>query len=39
MYKRRVDKAYKGYCKKKGLIISRQFETFAEEQLKYYSEV
>ena len=27
-------KAYKEYCKKKGLVISRQFEIFAEEQLK-----
>lgn len=26
--------AYKEYCKKKGLVISRQFEIFAEEQLK-----
>jgi antitoxin component of RelBE/YafQ-DinJ toxin-antitoxin module len=25
---------YKEYCKKKGLVISRQFEIFAEEQLK-----
>jgi len=25
---------YKEYCKKKGLIISRQFEIFAEEELK-----
>ena len=27
-------KAYKEFCKKKGLIISRQFEIFAEEELK-----
>ena len=26
--------AYKEHCKKKGLVISRQFEIFAEEQLK-----
>jgi len=26
--------AYKELCKKKGLIISRQFEIFAEEELK-----
>lgn len=26
--------AYKEYCKKKGLVISRQFEIFAEKQLK-----
>ena len=26
--------AYKEYCKKKGLVISRQVEIFAEEQLK-----
>lgn len=26
--------AYKELCKKKGLIISRQFEIFAEEKLK-----
>ena len=25
---------YKGYCKNKGLIISRQFEIFAEKELK-----
>jgi len=25
---------YKEYCKKKGIIISRQFEIFAEEELK-----
>ena len=25
---------YKEYCKKKGLVISRQFEIFVEEQLK-----
>ena len=25
---------YKEYCKKKGLIISRQFEIFVEEELK-----
>jgi len=25
---------YKEYCKNKGLVISRQFEIFAEEQLK-----
>jgi antitoxin component of RelBE/YafQ-DinJ toxin-antitoxin module len=25
---------YKELCKKKGLIISRQFEIFAEEELK-----
>lgn len=26
--------SYKKYCKKKGLVISRQFEIFAEQQLK-----
>ena len=26
--------AYKAYCKKKGLVISRQFEIFAENELK-----
>jgi hypothetical protein len=26
--------AYKEYCKKKGLVISRQFEIFVEEELK-----
>lgn len=26
--------AYKEYCKKKGLIVSRQFEIMIEEQLK-----
>ena len=26
--------AYKEYCKKKGLVISRQFEIFVEQQLK-----
>jgi len=26
-------KAYKNYCKKKGLIISRQFEIFIENEL------
>jgi hypothetical protein len=26
--------AYKEYCKDKGLIISRQFEIFVEEELK-----
>lgn len=25
---------YKEYCKEKGLIISRQFEIFVEEELK-----
>ena len=29
-----VYNSYKEYCKKKGLVISRQFEIFAEEQLK-----
>jgi len=27
-------KAYKEYCKQKGLIISRQFEIFVEEELE-----
>jgi len=27
-------KAYKEYCKKKGLIISRQFEIFIESELE-----
>ena len=26
--------SYKNYCKKKGLVISRQFEIFAEQELK-----
>lgn len=26
--------AYKNYCKKKGSVISRQFEIFAEKELK-----
>jgi len=26
--------AYKKYCKDKGLIISRQFELFVEQELK-----
>jgi hypothetical protein len=26
--------SYKSHCKKKGLVISRQFEIFAEEELK-----
>ena len=26
--------AYKEHCRKKGLIISRQFELFVEEELK-----
>ncbi len=26
--------SYKNYCKKKGLVISRQFEIFAENELK-----
>lgn len=34
----KVDKklydTYKEYCKKKGLVISRQFEIFVEEELK-----
>ncbi len=30
----RLYDAYKEYCKKKGLIISRQFEIFVEEELK-----
>jgi len=25
---------YKKYCKQKGLVISRQFEIFAEDELK-----
>lgn len=25
---------YKTYCKKKGLVISRQFEIFAEKELQ-----
>ena len=29
----------KKYCKKKDEIISRQFEIFTEEELKYYGEV
>ena len=28
---------YKEYCKNKGLIISRQFEIFAEKELKRYN--
>jgi len=30
----RLYDAYKKYCKEKGLIISRQFEIFVEEELK-----
>jgi len=30
----KIYKTYKEYCKKKGLVISRQFEIFVEEQLK-----
>jgi len=26
--------AYKEYCKKKGLVISRQFEIFVEKELE-----
>ncbi len=29
-----LDDKYKAHCKKKGLVISRQFEIFAEEELK-----
>lgn len=30
----KIYKMYKKYCKKKGLVISRQFEIFVEKQLK-----
>jgi antitoxin component of RelBE/YafQ-DinJ toxin-antitoxin module len=30
----RLYNAYKEHCKKKGLIISRQFELFVEQELK-----
>jgi antitoxin component of RelBE/YafQ-DinJ toxin-antitoxin module len=30
----KVYDSYKEYCKKKGLVMSRQFEIFVEEQLK-----